>query len=80
MAGDYERAREVLLGPARDPSAPPVSRAEAYRLLLRIVGNELGEWEFAKVLLDEWLDLAPGDPNASAWMPRVVNQLRTSTS
>jgi hypothetical protein len=41
IVGDYQRAHEVVIALARDVGAPPLVRGDAYRLLLRIVGNWL---------------------------------------
>lgn len=75
MCENYPRARETLLAVARDPSAPRTSRAEAYRLLLRVVGEQMNEWHLARTLLQEWTEVSPGDANASAWAPRVENRI-----
>lgn len=74
LCGDFDRAQEVLITVARDPSGPPLVRAEAYRLLLDAVGNRLGNWELAAELHVEWVDLVPGDTRASVWGPRIARQ------
>jgi hypothetical protein len=75
MARDRPRAREVLIGVARDLSAPVRVRATAYRLLVRLVGAELGEWELAAELHKEWVEIAAGDPAASQWGPTVGSRV-----
>lgn len=75
LCRDFERAQEVLMTVARDPSAPPLVRAEAFRLLLDAVGNQLGNWDLAAQLHGEWVDVVPGDTRASVWGPRIANRL-----
>jgi tetratricopeptide (TPR) repeat protein len=70
-AGELERGRDVALQVAHEHSAPVPLRCSAYRLLMQIVGNDLGDWARAGDFHDEWTSLAPGDDDASAWMVRV---------
>jgi hypothetical protein len=75
-AGNFARAREVLVAVARDPGAPDVARADAYALLMRVVGDEQGDWNFAAELHGEWTKLAATDSRLPAWAPRVANRRR----
>ena len=74
LARDFPRAREVLLGAAQEPSAPSVVRGEAYDLLIRIVGKELGDWDMAARLHKKWTDLRPWDEKAMRWAPMVASR------
>lgn len=74
MVGDYARAKEVLMGVARDPSAPATVQGEAYGLLMRVVGPELDDWRTAATLYDEWEKLQPTNPGVSSWAPVIANR------
>lgn len=76
--GEFGRAREVLIGVARDPGAPEAVRSDAYAFLMEVVGNEQGEWPFAAVLYAEWIDLAPTDERVPRWGPRIANRSRAA--
>jgi hypothetical protein len=80
MARELPRAKEVLMGVARDQSAPRQARVSAYQLLMRVVGAELGDWELALQLHKEWVELAPGSPAASQWGPMVARRGRATGS
>lgn len=69
------RAKEVLITLAREHGAPTQIRSEAYRLLMVVVGEELGDWRLARKLHDEWVEIDPGNPNASAIAVRIANRL-----
>jgi hypothetical protein len=73
-SGHLDRAREVLLGVARDPGGPPAIRSEAYRFLLMVVGTEQEDWRSAAELHREWVALDPGSPGANAWAPTIANR------
>lgn len=72
---EFGRAREVLIGVAREPGAPQMVRADAYELLMEVVGNELGDWKIAAELHAEWVRLRPADPRLPRWAPRVASRL-----
>jgi hypothetical protein len=72
------RAREVLISVAREPGAPEAVRADAYDLLVRVVGDDQGEWRFAAELYAEWIALAPADKRIPKWAPRIANRTRSS--
>jgi hypothetical protein len=72
---DFDRAREILLSVARDPSAPRLVRADAYHLLMHVAGNGQDDWQLASELHREWSDLTPGDPRASQFAVRIANRL-----
>ena len=73
---DFPRARQVLIGVAREPGAPQMVRADAYEFLMEVVGNDLGEWELAAELHGEWVELKPADPRLPKWAPRIASRLR----
>lgn len=73
---NYDRAKEVLVTLAREPGAPAQIRSEAYRLLMRVVGEDLGDWRLARTLHSEWVEIDPGNPYASAIAVRIASRLR----
>jgi hypothetical protein len=73
--GGLARAREVLAQVAEDESAPSRVRADAFALLVRIVGPQLGEWGLADELHREWVRVRPGDTRASAFAPTIASRL-----
>jgi hypothetical protein len=77
-ARDYQQARVVLMGVARDPSAPATLRADAYALLMRVVGNVQEDWKLAQTLHQEWVGLRPTDTRAPQWAPRIANRLASN--
>jgi predicted Zn-dependent protease len=77
-SGKLPRAREVLINVARDPGAQEAVRAEAYKTLMSVVGNDLNDWEAAAQLHAEWVQVAPLDPCLSKWAPRIGNRRRRS--
>lgn len=74
MVGDFPRSKEVLVAIARDNSAPRVARGQAYALLMRVVGRELGDWDSAATLHAEWVRLRPNDAAVSRWAPTIANR------
>lgn len=74
LAGQYKRAQEVLIGVARDPSAPPVIRADAYNQLLRVVGLQLDDWPLARRLHKEWVALSVTDQRHNRFAPVIANR------
>jgi hypothetical protein len=40
-----------------------------------VVGEELGDWRLARILHGEWVEIDPGNPNASAIAVRIANRL-----
>jgi hypothetical protein len=72
--GRFREARRVVVRVAHDPNCPEPLRADAFDLLMRIVGHDLGDWRAAGELHDEWTRLAPGDTRAQAWAPRIANR------
>jgi len=71
----FDRAREVLIGVAREPGAPQMVRADAYELLMGVVGNDLDGWELAAELHGEWVKLKPADSRLPKWAPRIASRL-----
>jgi hypothetical protein len=74
--GEFDRAREVLMQVATDDNASGVVRAEAYFLLVSIVGPRLGQWNLAGSLLREWIKVRPGDSRASTFAPTIAHRVR----
>lgn len=72
----YERAQEVLTRLARDPGAPFPVRTEAYRLLVIVAVKELEDWNLAATFHQEWTELDPGNPDASALAVQIANRRR----
>ena len=72
----FEEARDVLVAIARDPNAPEIVRADAYHLLMNVVAKELGDWNVAGDLFDEWVALRPADSRSYSWGPTVANRRR----
>lgn len=72
--GKLREARGVAVRVAHDPNCPEPLRADAFDLLMYIVGRDLDDWQAAGELHDEWTDLAPNDTRAQAWAPRVANR------
>lgn len=77
-AGEASTARDVLLDVARDPSAPSMARADAYNLLMPIVGRQLADWDQAAVLHEEWVDVWPNDRRLPGWAPTIANRRPTA--
>lgn len=75
-ARQFDRAREVLVAVARDPNAPEIVRADAYHQLMYVVGMDIGDWEAAGVLFDEWVRVRPTDGRSHAWAPTISNRRR----
>jgi len=73
-ADELPRAKEVLMSVARDPSAPEPVRADAYALLVRIVGERMTDWRLAKKLHAEWTTMRPADRRASAIAPTIYSR------
>jgi hypothetical protein len=73
--GELSRAREVLFQVAEDETAPSGVRADAYSLLVRIVGPKFGEWNAADDLHRAWVRVRPGDTRASAFAPIIASRL-----
>jgi hypothetical protein len=51
-------------------------KAQAYDLLMQLVGMELNDWPLAAKHHKEWLGLVPGDPKASQWAPILASRAR----
>jgi hypothetical protein len=76
-AREPEEALTAAIGVAREPSAPRLIRADAYDVAVRILGPVKDDWDRARELLDEWTELSPGDPRASAYSPAVMRRSAT---
>jgi hypothetical protein len=74
--GELREARRVIVRVTHDPNCPEPLRADAFDLLMYVVGRDLGDWQAAGELHDEWTDLAPDDTRAHAWAPRIANRRR----
>jgi tetratricopeptide (TPR) repeat protein len=74
FAGDLPLAKQVLLGVAREPDGGVGVRANAYALLVRLVGESEQNWEEAFDLHKDWVRVRPSDPRASAWAPTVASR------
>lgn len=72
--GKPREARRVVVSVAHDPNCSELLRADAFNLLMYIVGRDLGDWEAAGDLHDEWTHLAPKDTRAQAWAPTIANR------
>lgn len=77
QADDLLRAKEVLVSVARDPAAPPAVRADAYSLLVHVVGERMHDWPLARTLLLEWVVVRPGDRRASVIAPTIFSRLQS---
>jgi predicted transcriptional regulator len=75
QAGEFPRAREVVAQVAEDESAPSSVRADAYWILVRIVGQKFGEWDAADTLHQDWVRVRPGDTRASAFAPTIASRV-----
>ena len=73
--GALPRAREVLAQVAEDDEAPSPLRANAYALLVRVVGPRLEDWAEADRLVRNWIRVRPGDTRASALAPIIASRL-----
>lgn len=49
----------TLLEPARDPSAAPAERLDAYRRLFQVLGRRLNDADLSRALHREWIRLSP---------------------
>jgi hypothetical protein len=74
--GEVVAAHETLVAVARDPNGPDAVRSDAYDLLMGVVGRQLGEWQAAGDLHDEWVKLRPADTRAQRWAPTIANRRR----
>ena len=70
-----DEALAAAIGVAREPSAPQLVRTAAFAIAVRILGPIKNEWRRARELLDEWTQVAPGDPKASAFMPTIMRHV-----
>jgi hypothetical protein len=77
LAGDVDKARRVLEGVATDAACPAATRANAYALLIPLLGD-LGEWEQAHRFHQHWVEVRPGDARHNMWAPRIANRLRST--
>jgi hypothetical protein len=73
--GMLARAREVLADVARDTTAPPMLRTDAYRLLV-VTAVRQEDWKAARRFLHDWVKLRPGDTRASVVAPTIYSRLR----
>ena len=71
-AREPDDALAAAIGVAREPSAPRPVRADAFEVAVRILGPIKNEWGRARGLLDEWTQVAPGDPRASSFTPTIM--------
>jgi hypothetical protein len=74
-AGKFGRARTELITVARDPNAPGAARADAFSALMRVAGDEIGDWELVSELHMEWVEIAPTDDRSSKWASRIANRV-----
>jgi hypothetical protein len=71
LTGDSERGRRLLLSVAHDQTCPPVSRANAYALLMLVLADAR-DWDAAHGLHTEWTELRPTDTRAHPWAPMIA--------
>jgi pentatricopeptide repeat protein len=57
QAGCLEPARQEFTDIARDPSAPPLLRSDAYNMLVNILGRQR-RWDAALDVIEDWQRLA----------------------
>lgn len=74
--GKFERAREILVRLAGDRSAPRSVRSLAFHFSMLVVARNLGEWDQAEELLEEWGGALPGDARVGSWQPAIANHRR----
>jgi tetratricopeptide (TPR) repeat protein len=75
LVGDLDRARRVLQGVANDTACPSPTRADAFAQLVPLLAD-LGEWDEANRIHQQWIEVRPGDPRYNAWAPLIANRLR----
>jgi hypothetical protein len=73
-AREVDEALAAAIGVAREPSAPRLVRANAFEVAVRILGPIKHEWGRAREMLEEWTQVSPGDPRASAFAPAVMRR------